>query len=134
MVRQADAGIHRRHAAHMDRRGVCDRDPAHVGQRKRHKTLELFRAVPESWWKGEGITLSDLPTAFGALNLRAERRNGRIDVELNLSGEPPNLITFRYPHAKRAWANGKACSLRGDLVERPTAAASWWRFERPVQL
>ena len=43
--------------------------------RENGSTLELFRAVPDAWWEGEGITLHELPTAFGTANLRAQRGN-----------------------------------------------------------
>ena len=84
--------------------------------REEGETLELFRAVPESWWKGEGIRLRDLPTAFGLLNLTARRTKSQAIVDLALSGPPPRRITFRYPGAKRAKADGKACVLKRDLI------------------
>src|ERR1035437_2656700 len=44
-------------------------------RRNRHcGALELFRAVPEDWWAGDGVALHELPTAFGAANLKARRR------------------------------------------------------------
>ncbi|CAN3989915.1 discoidin domain-containing protein [Methylocystis bryophila] len=79
-------------------------------------TLELFRAVPESWWEGEGIRLRDLPTAFGALNLKAQRGEGRVTVELALSGPAPDRITFRYAGAICAQADGRSCQLERDLI------------------
>ena len=54
--------------------------------RENGATLELFRAVPDGWWAGEGITLNDLPTAFGAANLRARRERTRVTVELSADG------------------------------------------------
>ena len=84
--------------------------------REDDETLELFRAVPDSWWQGEGIRLRDLPTAFGALNLKAQRDKSQAMVELALSGPAPERITFRYPGAKRAEADGKPCQLAQDLI------------------
>jgi hypothetical protein len=78
--------------------------------------LELFRAVPDDWWKGEGIRLHELPTAFGAANLRARRRKSRAIVELALTGPMPERITVRCPGAKRAQADGKPCDIDGDVV------------------
>jgi hypothetical protein len=78
--------------------------------------LELFRAVPENWWEGEGITLRELPTAFGDANLRARRRKSRAIVELALTGPMPERITIRCPGAKRAQADGKPCDIAGDVV------------------
>ena len=45
--------------------------------RENGDALELFRAVPEEWWAGDGITLHELPTAFGVVNLEARRDNPR---------------------------------------------------------
>ncbi len=82
----------------------------------RKRPCELFRAVPDSWWQGEGIRLRDLPTAFGALNLKAQRDKSQAMVELALSRPAPERITFRYPGAKRAEADGKPCQLAQDLI------------------
>ncbi len=79
-------------------------------------TLELFRAVPETWWNGEGIRLRDLPTAFGALNLKARRGKSQATVDLALSGPAPERITLRYGGAKAAHADGKLCLLERDLI------------------
>jgi hypothetical protein len=83
------------------------------------QTLELFRATPDAWWDGEGVTLNDLPTAFGTLSLRAHRDPSRAVVELGLSGPPPDLITFRYPGAKRAYTDGRLCEIRSDVIRAP---------------
>jgi hypothetical protein len=88
------------------------------------QTLELFRAVPDSWWQGEGIRLRDLPTAFGSLNLEARRDKSRATVELALSGPAPERITLRYAGAKRAKADGKPCQLERGLI----VAASFRRL------
>jgi hypothetical protein len=82
-------------------------------------TLELFRAVPENWWEGEGIRLHELPTAFGVANLRARRLKSRVIVELALTGPAPQRITVRYPGAKRAQADGKPCDVDGDVISLP---------------
>jgi hypothetical protein len=82
--------------------------------------LELFRAVPDAWWENGGVTLSGLPTAFGALSLRARRSRFQATVELALSGPQPERITFRYPGAKRARADGRRCEIRGDVVSAPS--------------
>ena len=47
--------------------------------RENSDALELFRAVPDAWWEGEGITLRDLPTSFGVANLRARRGHSAVD-------------------------------------------------------
>ena len=82
-------------------------------------TLELFRAVPDEWWEGEGITLRDLPTAFGAANLRARRKNSQATIELSLTGPAPERITFRYPGVKQAQADGRPCEIHGDVIVAP---------------
>ena len=84
--------------------------------REEGETLELFRAVPESWWKGEGIRLRDLPTAFGLLNLTARCTKSRATIDLVLAGPAPKLITFRFPGVKRAKADGKPCTRKHDLI------------------
>jgi hypothetical protein len=53
-------------------------------------TLELFRAVPESWWDGEGIRLNELPTIFGTTNLSARRDQSQATIELALTGPARN--------------------------------------------
>ena len=50
------------------------------------------RVIPRRsriWWEGEGITLRELPTAFGVANLRARRLKSRVIVELALTGPAP---------------------------------------------
>jgi hypothetical protein len=81
--------------------------------------LELFRAVPDEWWRGDGIALRRLPTAFGFVDLRATRDESRATIELNLTGPAPERITFRYPGAKRAFADGAPCPIQGDVVTAP---------------
>jgi hypothetical protein len=82
--------------------------------------LELFRAVPDAWWEGEGIILRDLPTAFGLVNLTARRRRSRVSVDLSLTGPAPEQITIRYPGAKRVSADSKPCAIEGDVVAAPS--------------
>ena len=81
--------------------------------------LELFRAVPDAWWDGKGITLHQLPTAFGIVNLKARRSRSHATVELALTGPAPERITFRYPGAKRAHADGRPCEIHGDVISAP---------------
>ena len=87
--------------------------------RENGRTLELFRGAPDAWWDNGGVTLSDLPTAFGAVSLRARRGRSQATVDLALSGPPPERITFRYPGAKRARADGKPCDIHGDVILAP---------------
>ncbi len=42
--------------------------------RENGETLELFRAVPDAWWEGDGITLRDLPTSFRRRQSRSATR------------------------------------------------------------
>lgn len=79
-------------------------------------TLELFRAVPDSWWEGEGITLRELPTNFGVVDLRAQRGPTCATVEITLTGPAPERITFRYPGAKQAEADGSPCAIENDVI------------------
>ena len=93
--------------------------------RENGRTLELFRAVPDSWWAGEGIALNELPTAFGVANLRARRERRRATVELSLTGPAPERILIRYPGAKAAMADGRRCEILADVI----ATESWSRME-----
>jgi hypothetical protein len=93
--------------------------------RENGATLELFRAVPDGWWKGEGITLNDLPTAFGVANLRARRERTRVMVDLSLTGPAPERILVRYPGAKLARADGSRCDIQGDVI----TTGIWRRLE-----
>ena len=47
----------------------------------------------------------------------------RATIELTLTGPAPEQITFRYPGAKRALADGKPCAIQGDV--------SWRQLEAP---
>jgi hypothetical protein len=87
--------------------------------------LQLFRAVPDHWWDGDGITLLELPTAFGPLTLRARRRESRVTVELKLDGPEPERVTLRYPGARLAHANGRPCVIDGDLISLPNFPGLW---------
>jgi hypothetical protein len=87
--------------------------------RENGATLELFRAVPDAWWEGEGITLHELPTAFGTANLKAQRGASRATIELALTGPAPGRITFRYPGAKQAHADTVPCDIQGDIISAP---------------
>jgi len=87
--------------------------------RENGRTLELFRGAPDAWWDNDGVTLSNLPTAFGALSLRARRDRSQATVDLALSGPAPERISFRYPGAKRARADGKPCDIRDDVILAP---------------
>ena len=79
-------------------------------------TLELFRAVPDDWWATGAITLRDLPTTFGTLNLKAVRDSKQVCVDLALTGPAPDNITFRYPGVRKAHADGQPCTVDGDVV------------------
>jgi hypothetical protein len=88
--------------------------------REKDSALELFRAVPDAWWDGPGITLDKLPTSFGAVSLKARRGRSQAIVELAIAGPSPELITFRYPGVKRALADGKSCEIREDVILAPS--------------
>jgi hypothetical protein len=60
-----------------------------------------------------------LPTAFGAVSLRARRGRSQATVDLALSGPAPERITFRYPGAKQARADGRPCDIQGDVILAP---------------
>ncbi len=87
--------------------------------RENGRTLELFRAVPDAWWEGEGITLRDLPTSFGVANLAARRSPSQATIDLTLTGPAPDGITLRYPGAKRARADGQQCDIHGEVIFAP---------------
>jgi F5/8 type C domain len=93
--------------------------------RENGATLELFRAVPDDWWAGDGIRLNDLPTAFGVANLTARRGRSQVTVDLSLTGPAPERILVRYPGAKLARADGSPCDIQADVI----SAASWSRLE-----
>ncbi|MBV8106487.1 MAG: discoidin domain-containing protein [Hyphomicrobiales bacterium] len=87
--------------------------------------LELFPAVPDAWWAGEGIALRQLPTGFGLVSLKARRSRSQATVELALTGAAPDRITFRYPGAKLARADGHSCDIEADVI----SARNWSRLE-----
>jgi hypothetical protein len=87
--------------------------------RENGSTLELFRAVPDAWWDGEGITLRDLPTSFGVVNLEARRGQSQATIDLTLTGPAPERITLRYPGAKRARADGEPCDILSEVISAP---------------
>lgn len=84
--------------------------------RENGRTLELFRAVPDQWWEGEGIRLQKLPTSLGVIDLRARRANSTATIELALTGPPPDRVTIRYPGARRVLADGRPCNIDGDVI------------------
>ena len=84
--------------------------------REEGETLELFRAVPESWWKGDGIRLRELPTAFGLLNLTARRAKSQAIVDLALSG------AAAADHL--SLSGGKAAPKRMEMLARSSAILS----------
>ena len=87
--------------------------------------LELFRAVPDAWWEAEGIALHQLPTTFGVVNLKAQRSRSQAIVELALTGVAPDRITFRYPGAKRAHADGKRCERSIATQSQRQISTAW---------
>ena len=80
--------------------------------RENGRTLELFRGAPDAWWENGGVTLSDLPTAFGVVNLRARRDRSQATVDLALSG--PRARTDHVPLSRR-----QAGSRRRQPVRNP---------------
>ena len=82
-------------------------------------TLELFRAVPDAWWEGDGITLRDLPTSFGVANLSARRGRSQATIDLALTGPAPDRIAVCYPGAKQASADGVACQTHDGVISAP---------------
>ncbi|MBU3890831.1 discoidin domain-containing protein [Methylosinus sp. KRF6] len=84
--------------------------------RENGDALELFRGAPDHWWDGEGITLRNLPTAFGVVDLLACRTKSRATIELASAGPPPERVTIRFPGAKRACADGQSCVIDGDVI------------------
>ena len=87
--------------------------------REKGTDLQLFRGAPDAWWRGEGIRLRDLPTAFGLANVIARRRGSRATIELGLTGPTPERVTVRYPAAQSALADGTPCAIDGDIVSAP---------------
>jgi len=82
-------------------------------------TLELFRAVPDAWWEGEGILLDELPSTFGTVTVKAWREPSQVTVELRLAGPLPERVTLRYPGVQQALADGDPCEIDGDLIIAP---------------
>ncbi|MCK7576989.1 MAG: hypothetical protein MZV65_14860 [Chromatiales bacterium] len=89
--------------------------------RENDHTLELFRAVPDHWWDGDGIILQDLPTSFGNLNLSAHRHGSQVTIDLALTGPAPARIVVRCPGARQAIADAQPCAIEGDLIEAPNS-------------
>lgn len=90
--------------------------------RENGTTLELFRAVPDVWWDGEGIGLDGLPTGFGVVTLSARRDTGRVTVDLVLtagSAPAPEVITVHCPGVRSAQADGQPCPVEDDRVMAP---------------
>lgn len=75
--------------------------------------LELFNAMPASWWEGEGLRLRHVPTNFGLLGLRARIQNRMLQVDIEAGLRDLDEIFIAWP-AKRAVAFG------GSAVNRPT--------------
>ena len=52
-------------------------------------------------------------------DLKASRAHSRATVDLELTGPAPERITFRYPGAKQARADGRRCDIHDDVVSAP---------------
>jgi len=61
--------------------------------------LILFQGAPASWFMNEGISLKNLPTWFGPLDLTAtyKQETQTLDIHLNSTNHPPEGYTIYWP-------------------------------------
>ena len=87
--------------------------------RENGSTLELFRAVPDSWWQGAGIALRELPTTFGRVNLEARRHGSEVTIKLSIEGAPPDRVLVHFAGVRAARADGRPCNIEGETISSP---------------
>lgn len=70
-------------------------------------------------WASEGITVADLPTAFGAVAYRVARDGDHIEAEVTGTAAPPKGFVWALPDAWREGSfalNGEPVSLEGGNI------------------
>ena len=88
--------------------------------RENGSTLELFRAVPEAWWNGEGITLHELADGLSARQsegsarpIPGDRRSG-VDGPARRTESPSDI-----PEASELVRTGGHARSSGDVISAP---------------
>jgi hypothetical protein len=87
--------------------------------------LDLLPGVPPAWVAGDGLRISDLPTAFGTLSMSARDEGAALRVRLLPGLRPDTPVTLAWPSRQRPVAvtvDGQAASdydAQGIRLERP---------------
>jgi hypothetical protein len=63
--------------------------------------LELLPGTPPSWVSGEGLRVSDLPTAFGKLTMTARQQDKRLSVTLGTGLRKNTALQVSWPSRER---------------------------------
>ena len=87
--------------------------------RENGRTFELFRAVPTPGGRGKALRCMICRRCSASPIYTARRTHSQATVDLELTGPAPERITFRYPGAKHAQADGRRCDIRDDVVSGP---------------
>jgi hypothetical protein len=87
--------------------------------------LDLLPGVPPAWLAGDGLRVSELPTAFGPLSMTARREGNvlRIVLEPGLREKTPLLVAWPARELPRSVTvdgrSGVDYSADGIRLERP---------------
>jgi hypothetical protein len=87
--------------------------------------LELLPGTPPSWVSGTGLSVEDLPTAFGPLTMSAHQDGDELRVVLGsglFSGIPVRVWWPRRERPKQVWVDGQLHTDQtadGITIERP---------------
>ncbi len=95
--------------------------------------LVLLKGTPDDWLEGDGLRVADLPTHFGAFDMRARLKDGKLTVMLGGLARPADGIDLYWPDAgkpTRVLVDGNERETFGDeAIHLPagtrTAEACW---------
>lgn len=96
--------------------------------RETDERLELLPSAPAAWTQGSGLALSRVPTAFGALSLRATRsEDQQLIVELDPGLRDATRLKVWWPQRR------KPTRVRIDGVEITGATEAFITLDRPFR-
>lgn len=87
--------------------------------------LDLLPGAPPSWVQGEGLTLTDLRTAYGRLSMTARQEGSKLRVTLGEGLRPELGVQVTWPTHQRpqkVWVDGELTDAQTDdgiRVARP---------------
>jgi hypothetical protein len=95
--------------------------------REEDDRLLLLPGAPQSWIEGEGLSITELPTAFGKLTMRARQQEGLLRLTLHEGLRENSKVQVFWPNRQRP----RQVEVDGQAVER--FDANGVSFERPFR-